>query len=118
MENRRQHKRFDAAVAAEVEVDGQVYEAETRDVSIGGVSVLLDEPLDEGATLAVTLILTEDGIESANEESVTAQAQVMWAAPTDDGACMLGLRFSPLPGAQAQRLQRFLAALAENQPRS
>jgi c-di-GMP-binding flagellar brake protein YcgR len=116
MDNRRRDRRFDAAVAAEVEIDGQMYEGETRDISVGGVSVLLDEPLEEGASLAVTLILTEDGIESADEESVTAKAQVMWAAPTDDGACMLGLRFSALAGPQSQRLQRFLAAIAENRP--
>ncbi|HEX2678386.1 MAG TPA: PilZ domain-containing protein [Polyangiales bacterium] len=113
-DNRRKHKRFEAAVNAEIEVDELVLEGQTRDISNGGVSVLVDEPLDEGVTVAVTLILTEDGIESAHEESFTAPASVMWTAPTDAGACLAGLRFGNLDGRQTGRLQRFLAALAEN----
>jgi hypothetical protein len=114
MDNRRKHRRFEAAVAAEIELDGNLLEGETRDISSGGVSVLVDEPLDEGVNLAVTLILTEDGIESADEENFVAPALVMWTAPTDSGACLAGLRFSGLGPAEAGRLNRFLAALAEN----
>ncbi len=117
-DNRRKYKRFEAAVAAEIELDGLMLEGETRDISSGGVSVLVDEPLDEGVKLAVTLILTEDGIESASEESFTAPAQVMWTAPTDRGACMAGLRFTALGHIESSQLQRFLAALAENRDRA
>lgn len=114
MDNRRKHRRYEAAVAAEVELDGETLEGETRDISIGGVSVLVDEPLDEGVNIAITLILTEDGIESAHEEAFTAKALVMWTAPTDQGGCLAGLRFSGLGAAETGRLNRFLAALAEN----
>lgn len=114
MDNRRKFKRYEAAVAAEIELDGEVLEGETRDISTGGVSVLIDQPIDEGVSLSVTLILTEDGIESAQEDSFSASARVMWTAPTDQGACLAGLRFSGLDAAGTGRLNRFLAALAEN----
>ncbi len=114
MDNRRKHRRFTAAIAAEVEVDGELLEGETHDVSASGVSVLIEESIEEGLRLSVTLLLTEDGIESADLESVTTQATVMWVAPTDRGACMVGLRFAALPPRDSVRLQHFLAALAEN----
>lgn len=114
MDNRRQHRRFEAAVAAEIELDGAMLEGETRDISVGGVSVLVDEPLDEGIDLSVTLILTEDGIQSADDAELTAAARVMWTAPTEAGTCLAGLRFITLGSAETGRLNRFLAALAEN----
>lgn len=114
MENRRTYARYPVAVAAEIEIDGHVFEGETRDISLGGVSVLVDEPLEEHASVELTLLLIEDGIASAVEEAVTATAEVMWIAPTDDGACMAGLRFGKLIEKDSQRLQRFLAAVVEH----
>lgn len=108
--NRRAHDRFEAEVAAEVEVAGEIYEGETRDVSLGGARVLLGVAVEEGSSVVITLILTEDGIESPNEEPFEAEAMVMWAAPNDDGGAMLGLRFVDVAASQAQRLSRFLAA--------
>ena len=113
MDNRRKHTRFTAAVAAEVDTGDQVLEGETRDISVGGVSVLVDEPVPEGVVIGVSLILTEDGIESAEEDPLHMRAHVMWAAPTDSGACLLGLRFSRLAPEDLLRLQRFLAAISE-----
>jgi c-di-GMP-binding flagellar brake protein YcgR len=111
MENRREHVRFEVAVAAEITKDGQTLTAETRDVSEGGVSVLLGEPLPEGITIELLLILTQDGIEDANEEPFESPASVMWSATTEDGRAMTGLRFAKTQPAQRQRLQRFLVAI-------
>lgn len=108
--NRRAHNRFEAEVAAEVEFGGEVYEGETRDVSMGGAKVLLGVAVEEGSSVVITLILTEDGIESPNEDPFEAEATVMWAAPSDTGGAMLGLRFIDVAAGQAQRLSRFLAA--------
>lgn len=113
MKNRRVHDRFNAEVAAEVEVDGDVYEGETRDVSTGGVRVLLNAAIEEGSAVLLTLILTEDGIEDPDEDPFEAEATVMWAAPSDTGGAMLGLRFGDVAGEQAKRLSRFLAALGQ-----
>lgn len=111
MENRRQHKRYDAEVAAEIEIDGEVWEGETHDISAGGASAAFGVEVTDGATVALTLILTQDGIEDPNQEPFEAPATIMWSAPTDEGETMVGLRFGELKGAQATRLQQFLAAL-------
>jgi c-di-GMP-binding flagellar brake protein YcgR len=112
--DKRGHVRYPVAVAAEIELDGEVFEGETRDISLGGVSVLVDEVLDEGTHLELTLMLIEDGIQSAVEEAITTRAEVMWTAPTDGGACMAGLRFGTLDPTLGQRLQRFLTAVVEH----
>ena len=111
MENRRAHKRYEAEVAAELEIDGEVWMGETRDVSSGGVKVQLTETLDEGSTVALTLILTIDGIEDPMQDPFETPAEVMWAAPTDEGGSIVGLRFGTLPGEQTAQLNRFLSAL-------
>lgn len=86
---------------------------ETRDLSAGGVSVILDRALSEGSSLELMLVLTEDGIEHADEPAFETRADVIWAAPTDAGQTMLGLRFKNLAPAQSQQLQRFLRALQQ-----
>lgn len=111
MDNRRAHDRFEAEVAAEVEFEGEIFEGETRDVSMGGVKVLVGGAVDEGRSILLTLILTEDGIESPNEDPFETEATVMWAAPSDTGGSMLGLRFISVAPDQAKRLARFLDAI-------
>jgi c-di-GMP-binding flagellar brake protein YcgR len=91
--------------------------AETRDISEGGVAVVLEEPLHEGSTIDLSLILTQDGIEDPTEEPFSTKASVMWAAPTEDGQAMVGLRFTGVAAPEAQRLKRFLAAVGEQRPR-
>lgn len=111
MQNRRADRRFDAAVAAEVEVRGEMLEGQTSDISSGGVSVQLPAALPEGEGVRLTLILTQDGIEDPNEDPFDTTASVMWNAPSDTGQAMAGLRFVDLQAAQQAQLQRFLAAL-------
>ena len=82
----------------------------TRDISTGGIKVMLEATLEEGSALGVTLILTQDGIEDPNEDPFEVEAMVMWAAPTDEGGAMMGLRFSGVTPDQKARLTRFLAA--------
>jgi c-di-GMP-binding flagellar brake protein YcgR len=113
MDNRREHTRFGLALYAEVEVDGDLLSGETRDVSEGGVAVILAQALNEGSSIALSLILTEDGIEDADEEPFQTEAKVIWAAPTEDGQAMMGLRFIEVAPAEEQRLERFLAALGQ-----
>jgi hypothetical protein len=89
-------------------------EAETRDVSEGGVAVLLADEIEEGGTVGLTLILTQDGIEDPDEDPYQCEASVMWAAPQDDGRTLVGLRYLAPPPQELQRLKRFLAAVAES----
>ncbi|HMI91611.1 MAG TPA: PilZ domain-containing protein [Polyangiales bacterium] len=118
MDNRRKHTRFAVAIAAELEAGNQTVEAETRDLSEGGVSVMVPDSvaghaaLAEGRTLSLTLILTQDGIEDPHEPPFVGPASVMCSAPTDRGQTQLGLRFVPLSAGARAQLQRFLAKLA------
>ncbi|MDH5676533.1 MAG: PilZ domain-containing protein [Myxococcales bacterium] len=113
MENRRSHARYQAAVVAEVQLDGGILEGETRDISEGGVSLILEQALEEDSQVALQLILTQDGIEDPGEEPFEADARVIWSAPTDDDRSMTGVRFVGVDAQQDARLRRFLAALAE-----
>jgi c-di-GMP-binding flagellar brake protein YcgR len=114
MQNRRQHARYQVSVAAEIELRGETLEGETRDISEGGVSVLLHGNAPSDGVVALTLILRQDGIEDPHSEPFAAPANVMWSAPSDTGATMLGLRFSKLTPAQSTALKAFLAALARH----
>ena len=114
MDNRRRHTRFDVALAAEVEASGVSLSGETRDVAEGGVAVILSDALEEGGMVELALLLTQDGIADPDEEPFQTRAAVIWAAPTENGQAMMGLRFSEVAPTQAQRLKRFLAALARS----
>jgi c-di-GMP-binding flagellar brake protein YcgR len=111
MDNRRKHARFQTAVAAELDVDGDIYAATTRDISEGGASVLTDAPLKDGSDLMITLILTEDGIEAASHDALCTRARVMWSVESDDGNTMAGLRFEPLGASASRTLAQLLAAV-------
>src|SRR5262245_28832755 len=111
MDNRRKHQRYRAAVAAEVEIDFETYEGETRDLSEGGASVLLRAPLKDGMELNLTLFLTEDGIESPDEEPLMLQAQVIWLGEPKKGAVLAGLRFIAMSPENNARLASLLSAL-------
>jgi c-di-GMP-binding flagellar brake protein YcgR len=111
MNNRREHRRYKVAVAAEILLRGETVEGETRDISEGGTALVLDHELPDGSTVALTLILTQDGIEDPDSQPFEASASVMWAAPTDDGRHMMVLRFKDVAPAAAEQLRGFLRAL-------
>jgi len=118
MNNRREHARYQVAVAAELDLNGELFEGETRDISAGGVALLIAERLSERQASAgraeLTLILTQDGIEDPNEAPFTVKAEVMWSAEADGGGTMVGLRFGNAGATEQKQLERFLAALAEH----
>lgn len=111
MENRRKHQRYRAAIAAEIELDNQLYEGVTRDVSESGASVLAHAPLADGLQLLLTLLLTEDGIAAVDADPLTLRAEVMWTSePTREGT-LAGVRFHPLNPSETKRLNALLAAI-------
>lgn len=113
MKNRRAHVRYEASVAAEIELRGETLEGETRDISEGGASVVFAAAIPDGSKIALTLILTQDGIEDPDQEPFTGPASVMWSAPQDDGRTMMGVRFAAVSAEQKKQLQKFLAVLAK-----
>ena len=112
--NRREYQRYQVAVTAEIEVDGDTKIGETRDISLGGVSVSIDCQLEENSTVDLALILTEDGIENPDEDPFETKAKVIWIAPADEGQFMIGVRFLDLSQAKTAQLKRFVDAVADN----
>jgi hypothetical protein len=112
MDNRRKHARFSTEVAAEIDVEGEIFAGKTRDVSQGGASIVTDAKLLEGSTVTLTLILTEDGIESAQAEALCTRATVAWTADTDSGETAAGLRFESLGVSGTRTLAHLLSALS------
>ena len=112
MDNRRKHARFRSEIAAEIDVEGEIFAGKTRDVSQGGASILTDAKLLDGSSVTLTLILTEDGIESAHAEALCTRATVMWTAETDSGEKAAGLRFEGLGVSGARTLSQLLSALS------
>ncbi len=107
----REHHRFPVAVSAEIFIGTRVFQATTENLSRGGVGVQTRARLEEKQTVNLTLFLTEDGIESADEEPFETKAQVRWIAERDDGQISAGLKLAAPNRAQSAHLDRFLARL-------
>jgi c-di-GMP-binding flagellar brake protein YcgR len=106
----RRHPRYSVEVAAEVTLGARTFAAATQNISEGGVALLLDQALEEGAEIRLALFLTQDGIEDPDEAPFEARAFVAWTAPSDDGTHVAGVRFGAVSAAQRKQLARFLAA--------
>lgn len=109
----RKHPRYPVEIAAELTLGHHVVSAATQNVSEGGVGVLVATPLPDGAEVAVTLFLTQDGIEDPDQEPFEGRATIAWSGPGEGGTHIAGLRFGKIDPTQAAQLRRFLAALAE-----
>lgn len=116
MENRRQHQRFRAAIAAEIEVDTQLYEGVTRDLSQTGASLLVRAPLADGAQILLTLLLTEDGIAAPDADPLTLRAEIVWAAEPTHAGTLVGVRFLKVSSDESKRIAGLLAAISIRPP--
>jgi hypothetical protein len=112
MENRRKHQRFRAAIAAELDLEGELYTGVTRDLSQTGTSVFVDAPLTQGTQLQLTLLLTEDGIAAPDADPLTLQAEVVWANERKQAGVLAGLHFTKPSAEETQRLAVLLSALS------
>jgi len=108
VENRK-HRRVPVELAAEVSIRGETVVASAQNVSVGGVGLTVDREVMEGAELAVTLFLTQDGIEDPDEQPFEAKAIVQWATVQDAGTWITGVKFATVSAAQKALLERFLS---------
>lgn len=106
----RRHARHPVEVAAEITAAGSTLVAATQNISEGGVGLVLDRSLEEGQDIALTLFLTQDGIEDPDEEPFEARAKVAWSKAAGD-THVIGVQFGVISPAQRAQLTRFLAAL-------
>lgn len=116
MENRRRHQRFRAAIAAEIELDTQLYEGVTRDLSATGASILAKAPLVDSAQILLTLLLTEDGIAAPDADPLTLRAEIMWVAEPTHAGTLAGVRFLNMTADDSKRLHGLLAAISIRPP--
>jgi hypothetical protein len=107
----RKDRRFDVELAAEVDARGEALLAATRNLSKGGVCLDVEKPLDEGATLGVSLFLTLEGIEHADTDALVVHAKVIWCTARDDGGFTAGMQFGTLSSAQTVAVEAFLRKL-------
>lgn len=110
-DNRRVHRRFDISLAAEVNTGTDLFAAEAKNLSKGGVGLALAATVPEQALVGISLFITEDGIEDETGATLDVQGQVIWVAQSDAGNFEVGVRFAPLPPNQIRLLQHFLARL-------
>ncbi len=115
-DNRRTFPRYDIALAAEVNTGQSLLAARAKNLSRGGVGIVVDEPVAENALLGISLFLVEDGIEDATTATLDIQGQVIWVAPTDQGVFEIGVRFAPLPPNQIRLLDHYLQRLDSAPP--
>ncbi len=105
----RRHPRYPVELAAEITAGGRTLVAATQNLSEGGVGLVV---VEDGRQVAITLFLTQDGIEDPEEEPLEAKATVAWSAPREDGMHVTGVRFAAISEPQRAQLTRFLKALA------
>ena len=108
----RRDRRFNVELAAEVDAQGEALLAATRNLSKGGVCLDVEQALEEGATLGVSLFLTLEGIEHADHDALTLQARVIWCSARDDGGYTAGMQFGTLSPAQQAAVDAFLQRLS------
>lgn len=110
--------RFPVALAAELNHGGRTHSAGTRDISTSGVGLLLRNALPEGATIALKLFVTQDGIEDPDSDPLDVSSTVIWCAEQEDGSHAAGVRFGELNSAQTMRLERLVIDLGDAQEES
>ena len=109
----RAHPRYAVEIDAEVRWGGESIPARTRNVSRGGLAVLLSRPVPVGAdvTLAISLVFDEQ----AMSEPLPLHGRVVWCTPVAEDRFQLGATFIGLRGEQRQYIDMFLRYLSEGQ---
>jgi c-di-GMP-binding flagellar brake protein YcgR len=107
---KRRHVRYPVQVSAEFVLGGLTCAATTRDLSLGGVSILTEKQVNNGVALSLVLFLTEDGIEDPHEQALRCSGRVVWDR-ADGRRRILGVAFEPMLPKDKGLLERFLSAL-------
>jgi hypothetical protein len=104
--------RYDIRLSAEIRRETARITGTTRNLSIGGVCVEIDRPIEEGTSLALTLFIVEEGIETEGARGLELKGTVQWLAESDRGYAV-GIKFVNVTGVEASALTHALRALGE-----
>ena len=102
--------RFPVRVSAEIEIGDDLLSGITRNLSIGGVAIVITRPVEKGTVLQVSLFAVEDGVETEGAEGLTLDAEVRWIKQ-EIGGYSLGLMFVKVTPEKQKKLERALSAL-------
>ena len=116
-EPRREHPRFDLDVSAELLLGDDRVPCRTKNLSMGGVGLVLRQKIAEHIQVVANLFVIEDGIEDATTPSINMQSVVVWVAEVDAGHWEAGLRFAQMSDEQRNMLAHFLQRLEPPKPR-
>lgn len=100
--------RYSLRVSAEVEVGDELFSGVTRNLSSGGVAVVLTRSVPQGTHLSVTLFAVQDDVEADAADGITVTAEVRWVKE-EVGGYSLGLQFGAMSDDTRARLARAIA---------
>jgi hypothetical protein len=112
MIQKRATPRYEIRLAAELKIEGRTVTGTTRNVSMGGLCLELDRPLQEGALVRLTLFMVEDDVEAEGQRGLDLAATVQWSAEADRGFTV-GVKFGNLTASQTTALTQALKATGE-----
>lgn len=98
---RRQHPRLSIAVAVDFKSSHNFYAGRTRDISLGGLFIESEIPLEIGAPLTVNLTFLK--------KHATVDAEVAWQLMERGKVVGVGVRFMHLSAQAKKGIQAFMA---------
>jgi hypothetical protein len=111
-DNRRQHPRFAISLSVEIFTGQDAVPAVAKNLSQGGLGVVLGGPLTQGAQVGLSLFLCEDGIEDERTAPANMRGEVCWCTPAPGGFAA-GLRFLQPQPEHLTQIQAFLQRLTQ-----
>lgn len=110
-DERRQHPRIPVSIAVVLYCGPEIFSARARDVSLGGMGLVLPRPLERGALVTVSFFLVRDqAVVEPSTERLSLAGEIVWAARSA-GGFDTGIRFSSANEAMLGRLSLFLEML-------
>ena len=88
-----------------------VHEGRTNNVSRGGLSAQLPDPLPVGVDVEVDLVLVFD--DDVQSDPLRLPARVVWCTPLDEGH-QIGIAFRPLDAQRTEYVTLFLRYLDDS----
>jgi len=107
---KRATPRYDIRLSAELRVEGRVITGTTKNLSLGGLCVEIDRPLQESSLVRLTLFVVEEDVETEGARGLELTGTVQWTAEGDRGYS-IGVRFGTLNAAQQTALANALKAV-------
>jgi selenophosphate synthase len=104
----RQHPRYLIQIAARIHGDGRVWEAETRNLSRAGMSMVVTRPVDVGSPITIQAALKLS--DNAMSEALPLSARVVWCTRVR-GGYQVGCAFTSLTRTITEYLDLFLQYL-------